>query len=297
MLYLNVLQLVVGMTLPCASATTEESGEPQVQKKGAVQAALVSEEMLHGLSPLKRAKCVWDGKSSDPVLIDEGALHAAIQNSSGWIRAVLRADYVPQNIDKRIQGVVDDVGGRDATRAAFDVSGVHFLVTQTASHIMVVVRADEEAGRACCGSLSSPETCLRATIENVFRHGRVILHMSRVVDEVPSGIRMRVRRLPSAAEDPAAFEEQRNILLDELRKLDDDLPDHLAAGPFFHWWGTVYAVSDGCAVVVHARKSTGGGSRADLVKDWFRIDKLRGNYARFSPNPPRESRTAKSERP
>ncbi len=294
---LNVLIWVVGTSVPCASSTTEENAEAQVQKNGAVQGSLVSEEMLRDLSPLKRAKCVWDGRSSDPTLIDEVALQNAIENSSGWIRAVLRPEYVPEDIKKRIQGVVDDVMGWDATRVRFDRDGLRFLVTQTASHIMVVVRPHDRDGPASCCSPPAPEARLRATIENVFRHGRVILHMSSVIDEVPSGIRMRVRRLPSGIEDPAALEEQRHILQDELRKLDDGLPDHLRAGPFSHWWGTVYAMSDGCTVVVHARKCTGGGVMADLVKDWFRGRKLQGNHARFSPEPPRESRTTEDEVP
>jgi len=282
-----VLLLIVALVVSSTEQVLAQDKMHENGQKVLVADSLLSATMLEDVGDHLRAYCVWDGRSSDSALIDQGALQSAIDNSLGWIKAVLRPEYVPDDLETQIQGVVDDAMGRDATRVRFEGQGLRFLVTQTASHIIIVVRPHDDNGGDCCSSTAAPEGCARAIIDTVFTHGKVILHMSSLMENVPSGIRIHVRTPPSEVEDPRAFAEQQRTLEDELRRLDGGLPNHLRAGPFFHWWGTVYAMSDGCAVLVQARKCTGGGVMADLVKGWFRKEKLPSPYTgRFSPRPP-----------
>lgn len=84
--------------------------------------------------------------------VEEELLSDAIGNSIAWIRAVLKPEYVPANLETHIEGLVgctvgnrylssldSDSTPRDCTRAAFEMEGYKFLVMQDASGIAFLV--------------------------------------------------------------------------------------------------------------------------------------------------------------
>jgi len=247
---------------------------------------LVSQSVVQDLPAHLHAFVLSDGShTSDLSLVSLDALSGAVKNSGGWIRALLRSEYVPDNLEEHINGVVNSVNVYDATRVRFESNGIHFLVTQTASHINIVVRSNECVLEWSDSTpINNRMSSLSTVIKRVFRKAGLILHMSNCIEEIPSGVAIRVRTLSEVNSERTA---ERERLILELRRIDDTLPRSLRAGPFYHWWGTVYAVTDGCTLVLHARKCTGGGSMADLVKDWFRKERLPGSHIRFSPEPPK----------
>jgi len=256
------------------------------------EGSMVDPITLSALSDAIRPYCVWNEKrASDPADADPEALRKAIENSVGWVRAVVVDDHVPDDLGQRMVGIVDDIRGYDTTRVVFASETYRFLVTQTPAHIVVVARRIEDDAGASGKGRQELEMYMRAVMDHVFKHAKVIQHICRV-EETSFGVRMIPREFPSKGTDPEGRAEALRGLEQEILKIDPTLPQYLGAGPLWWWWGQVQAMTDGSVVVLRTRKATGGGAMFDMVNEWFRKERLPGPdgkiRSRLAPSPPKD---------
>jgi len=252
--------------------------------------SIVSEGLLRDMPDYLRAFCVqYEDTPGTASLAEPNELTAAIENSVLWIRAIVNTEYVPERIHTCVHGLVEQVNAYDATQVEFESHGLAFTITQTASHLALVVQPVSEGENASCVSAEQCNAYINHRMHEVITHAPVILAISDVVESVPSGVRIHRRTMNR--------DETKDLqkLREDLQKLDPTLPSWYGPGPGTQWFGTVSAMTDGHSLVVYMRKASGGAWMADHVKDWFRKTKLPGKYRRVSPQPPQRNRNGVSE--
>ena len=265
-------------TVASANSGGLSDKEGSLQLARALERSLISDEMLSKLPVWLRPFCVWkEATEAEPTEVDPTDLHNAVANSVAWIRAVLKEEYVPPEIEEQIVGVVNDVEGADATRLAFSRPKFRFLVTQTAYMIVIVVQPLDEDHGARGASLEELEAYMARTISDVLKHSPAILCISKRVKKTSFGAEIWPLELPSAEDDREEHERAHRRLAEEVCKADPTLPRNLLrAGLLSFWWRRVYGATDGHIVVIKAGKGDGGKMVFVPLKDWFRKDKLPG---------------------
>jgi hypothetical protein len=260
------------------------------------ESVTVPDTMLRELPDGFRPFCTWETTPGGaPDAVDRDDLAEAVELSGKWIRAVFQETHVPDDIEKRIVGVVEHINGYDVTRVEFETKEFRFLVTQTASTMYVLIAPASNGAERPWQAPLDIELYLRATIENVFRHPAVILYLQRM-EQTGFGVRMVMDEragheeaygLPADADEhvrpskwPSPTEESRKsfeVRDAKVRELDSTLPEEFSrhGGARLYWWGRVYAATDGRVVVFIAGKGDPGAGRKStgVLKDWFRKEK------------------------
>ncbi len=283
------LTLCLGMTTSVTTLGIDEAQQNQGSAHQSAKAGANTESMSTKTPLLCGGYCVWDDKSgSDESAVDPGDLLRAIDNSAAWIRAVLREEHLPGELEEHIVGVVDGIEGYDVTRVAFESEGLQVVVTQDSRRIVVVVRPV----RAGASRTSDAHVYLREMLEKLFKHAARVIFFSRI-EEAPFGVRMireksvydengiplsheRRKRISdlSQSERSEAFNRLTRIHEKRPLEIDPSLPRQSIGGSINYWWGLVHARTDGRLVVFSAPKSNGGPVETMDSPDWFRKEKL-----------------------
>lgn len=311
--------IVVCMLLVVSTAALEvpegqDASAPATPTTGASRA---SESMFAELPRGFRPYCVWEDKGpSDPSLVDAEYLARAVQESAAWIRAVLRHEYVPEDIETRVVGVVDGIDGYDVTRVEFVTNEFSFLITQKAWGITVVARPLGQDAGPRSSSREDLEAYLRNTLDMLFNHAKASQFLSEF-KETPFGLKMtrdenlydengvrlsyeerqRISRL-AQPEQSEVLHTLRRFREARLQETDPALRDELVGGALNYWWAQVGAETDGRVIILRANKAYGGSVRGAVIKNWFRKEELRPHRKYIGgPLPPKDRTTKDSKTP
>lgn len=243
-------------------------------------------------------------KPEGGVEINQERLGEAVKNSAAWIRAVLKNEFVPEDLDSLIEGIPAALDGFDrypsgkwprfdCTKVEFDSNGHHFVVVQdsmSAAFFVTSAKYERKAEEQTADALAE---ALRDWTRELFRHAEVSLYM-RPVRLTDFGVDTPARQTawnsldkrwrPTVIKPPKGWDDglvapteglhqHSDRLTAKLRQLDATIPERQLEMASGCWWAGVYAATDG-RVLFYALPKTGGifqGGGAPRVPDWFRV--------------------------
>lgn len=247
---------------------------------------------------------VWKDKTpSDSSVVDADNLVRAINNSAAWIRAVLRHEQVPEDLEKHIVGEVNAIDGYDVTRVEFETEQFTFLVTQDSRRIVILASPMSRVDSETQSTGEELETYLLQSLNTLFKHAKAIEFLTQF-EQTPFGLQMvrdqnlydddgsplsygdrkRISNLPEP-EHSEAFHRLRRLHEARLLAIDPTVPREAIGGTIHYWWGLAHPATDGRFVVFSAPKSNAGALVVANCKDWFRRDQL-PRRARRNPRKP-----------
>ena len=239
-----------------------------------------------------------------PIQVDPDKLEDAVANSSAWIKAILKDDFVPADLESRIEGLPAALDGVDVEgtsgSARFDCTIVS-LVTKDYRFIVV------QDGFASVVFVTLPRVIDGSPVKNPEKWDRVFReHVERFFQHATASIYLRAIRLTDYGLELAApftawyADENRwrstvlappKVCVDALlnpmehptfsgspklgrkmREIDPTIPATITDSDVArHWWAAVYAATDGHVLVYSAAKTGAGQVISVTVPDWFRI--------------------------
>lgn len=132
-----------------------------------------------------------EARRADESAVEVKLLEAAIKNSAAWIHQVLKEEYVPDDLESRIEGIVgcyvhfydgvpDKKAPYDCTRVVFESRGYTFLVMQDSaiiSFLVAPVKFDEAAKALPLDELARR---LQEQTRKIFRHGQASFYLRAI---------------------------------------------------------------------------------------------------------------------
>lgn len=238
--------------------------------------------------------------------VDLERLAVAVKDSEAWIRAVLRPEFVPKNIERGIQGVASGLEATrndgsvieraryDCTTIAFEADEYRFDVVQDSLSVKFFLSPLAPNDNAISNDSKALGEFLVSETQKYFNHAQIGFYV-RAIRLNDFGVdlaspmeawfteesRWRTNTMAPPQSCVDGLQEPMSELLftgservgARMRELDPTLPQSVRLDDVVRqWWANVYAATDG-RVLVYSVAKTGGGQRPGsiLVPDWFRV--------------------------
>lgn len=250
-------------------------------------------------------------KSESHLGIERHLHDKAIDNSVAWVREILKAEFVPEDLHARIEGIPAGLEGLeraqglgkgprfDCTSVSFDSEEHHIRVVQDSMGLQFFVSSRKYERLIENGTPEGYARALKEWSTDLFRHAEVSLYLRpiRLTDfgvDTPTTSsvwnHLDNRWAPTIVNVPKAWTDELispNLgfirdsegrtdarVVDKLRQLDRSIPQEQLQDPGGYWWSRAQAATDGKRLLYSVPKCSGfyqSGCCSPPIPDWFRV--------------------------
>jgi hypothetical protein len=170
------------------------------------------------------------------IAVTSDAVASAIRSTVNWCERILKRQWVPDDLERRLVPLRSEIAGHDAIRARYEVDGNLIQLVSTSSGFIVFIRPVATQDQA----LSQEEK------------SRLVIRVLNEFLNEPENIRAVSMSLVAAHPD-GTLEGQPVIQRETLN----------------YWWGLVSWWTDGRVLRFSTGKADGGSTVPSLKKDWL----------------------------